>query len=69
MNVEVQNSEDTPQDTLTSDLCTKWMVVIKAHLTSSVQQTKLDGAICIRTVGLEESQLLNSTYRGANGLG
>lgn len=64
MKVEVQNSDDTPQKTLTSELCTECIAAIKAHLKSYDEQTKLDGAICIRTVGLEESQLLNSTYRG-----
>ena len=64
MDVEVQNSDETTQDVLTTDLCQHWSDVVTAHVPKLGFQQQLDGAVCIRTVGLAESQSLNQTFRG-----
>ena len=64
MDVEVQNSDETPQDVLTTDRCQQWSDVLKAHLPKLGVQRQLEGAVCIRTVGLAESQSLNQAFRG-----
>ena len=64
MDVEVQNSDETPQDVLTTELCQRWLDALKARLPSLDLQRQVEGALCIRTVGLAESQSLNQTFRG-----
>lgn len=64
MHIEVQNSDETPQDVLTSDKCASLIELLKAQFEHPELQAKLVGAVCVRTVGLEESQHLNAAFRG-----
>ena len=64
MQVEVQNSDETPQNFLTNERCRIWVEVLESHLTAHMKDRVFNGDVCIRTVGLEESQALNTSYRG-----